>query len=130
MRLCLSLLLLLLTAAPASAAPDLRSVSGPGALREVDLAGRWTFVPKGQAATTIEVPGGGWVKQGFTTVKEATYERRVTVPAVQDGQVTQLWLGAVNHQATLFVDGKEVATNTTSFTPSAFDLTKHVTPGR
>jgi len=39
-------------------------------------------------------------------------------------------LNFVTQQATLSVDGKEVATNTTSFTPSVFDVTKFVTPGK
>ena len=36
----------------------------------------------------------------------------------------------MNFQATLSVDGKAVGTNTTSFTPSVFDVTNFVTPGK
>src|SRR5215475_1887329 len=31
----------------------------------VSLEGPWTFTPVGGAATTIQVPGGGWLAQGF-----------------------------------------------------------------
>ena len=92
------------------------------------VAGTWTFTPSGAAATTIEVPGGGWVAQGFKT-SAARYERTVTVPDLGRPQAMYLELGAVNHQATLTVDGKAVGTNTTSFTPSLFDMTAAVKPG-
>jgi hypothetical protein len=92
------------------------------------VAGTWTFTPSGAAATTIEVPGGGWLAQGFKT-SAARYERTVTVPDLGRPQATYLELGAVNHQATLTVDGTAVGTNTTSFTPSVFDMTAAVKPG-
>jgi len=92
------------------------------------LAGTWTFTPSGASATTITVPGGGWVAQGFR-VASARYERTATVPNLGRPQATYLELGAVNHQATLSVDGTMVATNTTSFTPSVFDVTRVVEPG-
>jgi len=94
----------------------------------ISLAGTWTFTPSGAAATTIEVPGGGWVAQGFR-VSAASYQRTVTVPDLGRPQATYLELGAVNHQATLTVDSTLVGTNTTSFTPSVFDVTAAVKPG-
>ena len=94
----------------------------------VSLAGTWTFTPSGAAATTIEVPGGGWIAQGFH-IDSARYERMVSVPDLGRAQATYLELGAVNHQAALSVDGVAVATNTTSFTPSVFDVTSAVHPG-
>lgn len=93
------------------------------------LAGTWTFTPAGAAATTITVPGGGWIAQGFRGTSSARYELTTTVPDLGRPQATYLELGAVNHQATLSVDGKMVATNTTSFTPSVFDVTAVVKPG-
>ncbi|MEX2194271.1 MAG: glycoside hydrolase family 2 TIM barrel-domain containing protein [Thermoleophilaceae bacterium] len=113
----------------ALAAPDLDGVSGPDALAEVDLAGRWTFEPAGGRPTTIEVPGGGWVKQGHRTVKRAVYRRTITVPDVAENQVTVLDLGAVNHRATVFVDGRRVGTQTTSFTSQSHELSGRVRPG-
>ncbi|WP_405526300.1 RICIN domain-containing protein [Streptomyces canus] len=103
--------------------------AGNAALTSVDLAGTWSFTPKGRAATSITVPGGGWYKQGFTDVNEATYSRTVTVP--DTGQPQSVWIefGAVNHQATLSVDGQVVATQTTSFTQSNFDISAFAAPG-
>jgi hypothetical protein len=92
------------------------------------LAGTWTFTPAGASATTIEVPGGGWLAQGFR-VSSARYERTVGVPDLGRPQATYLEFGAVNHQATLTVDGAAVGTNTTSFLPSVFDVTAAVKPG-
>jgi hypothetical protein len=92
------------------------------------LEGTWTFTPSGAAATTITVPGGGWLAQGFK-VSSARYERTAMVPDLGRAQATYLELGAVNHQATLSVDGTMVGTNTTSFTPSVFDVTGVVKPG-
>ncbi len=111
-------------------AADVNGVAaGNAAIGSVDLAGRWSFTPAGRAATTITVPGGGWYKQGFTDVNEATYSRTITVP--DSGQPQSAWIefGAVNHQATLSVDGRVVATQTTAFTPSNFDITAVAAPG-
>jgi hypothetical protein len=117
-------------AGSAAGVPDVNGVAaGNAAIGSVDLAGRWNFTPAGRAATTITVPGGGWYKQGFTDVSEATYSRTVTVP--DSGQPQSAWIefGAVNHQATLSVDGRVVATQTTSYTPSNFDITTFAAPG-
>lgn len=94
----------------------------------VSLAGAWDFTPAGGAATSIEVPGGGWLAQGFHATA-ARYQRTIDVPQLGGPQATLLELGAVNHQATLTVDGTVVATNTTAFTPSVFDATATLTPG-
>jgi hypothetical protein len=93
------------------------------------IAGTWDFTPSGGAKRTIQVPGGGWLKQGITA-SSGTYATQITVPDSGSAQTTLIEFGAVNFQATLAVDGKEVGTNTTSFTPSVFDVTKFVTPGK
>lgn len=128
--LAAALLAAFVAAAPAGAVERLNGFSGPRALRTVDLAGRWSFTPAGRPATTIRVPGGGWYKQGFTDVYEATYSRRVRIPRLARDQATRLELGAVNHQATLYLDGRRVGTQTTSYTPQVWDLTGRVRPGR
>ncbi|MGW3993128.1 RICIN domain-containing protein [Amycolatopsis sp. NPDC004772] len=115
---------------PAASVSQVDGVAaGNGALGSVDLAGTWSFTPAGRATTSIIVPGGGWYKQGFTDVTEAVYARSVTVP--DSGQPQSVWIefGAVNHQATLSVDGRVVATRTTAFTPSEFDITAFAAPG-
>lgn len=141
--------------APTFAADYLDGVSGPRPAASVDLAGTWDFTPVtntvctggGQfgtttgpmtctsspadgSRTTIQVPGGGWVKQGFTDVSEAVYSRTIKVPRVSDGQVTKLEFGAINHEATVRVDGQVVGTQTTSYTTSAFDISRFVRPGQ
>src|SRR2546428_11928568 len=114
----------------AAAAPDVNGVAaGNAAIGSVDLAGRWTFTPAGRGATSITVPGGGWYKQGFTDVSEATYSRTITVPDAGQPQSAWIEFGAVNHQATLSVDGRVVATQTTAYTPSNFDITAFAAPG-
>ena len=109
--------------APAAAA------AGAAAIASVDLAGTWSFTPTGRGATSITVPGGGWYKQGFTDVNEAVYSRTITVPDSGQPQSTWIEFGAVNHQATLSVDGRVVATQTTAFTPSNFDISAYAAPG-
>jgi adhesin HecA-like repeat protein len=103
--------------------------AGSAALTSVDLGGTWSFTPAGQATTSITVPGGGWYKQGFTNVNEAVYSRSITVPDSGQPQATWVEFGAVNHQATLSVDGRVVATQTTAFTPSNFDISGYAAPG-
>ena len=115
---------------PATAAPGADGfTAGDAAVASVDLSGSWSFTPAGQGKTSITVPGGGWYKQGFTSVSEAVYSRAITVP--DSGQPQSVWIefGAVNHQATLSVDGHVVATQTTAFTPSNFDITPYAAPG-
>ena len=105
---------------------------GPSAVAEpfsASIAGTWDFTPAGGAKRTLQVPGGGWMKQGVNAAS-GTYATQITVPDSGAAQTTLIEFGAVNFQATLSVDGKEVATNTTSFTPSVFDVTKVVTPGK
>jgi hypothetical protein len=96
----------------------------------VDLSGTWTFTPFGAAATTIQVPGGGWYKQGFTTITQADYQRTITIPDSGQPQITKLQFGAVNYEADVYINGNLVGTNITAFTPSVFDLTGFVTPGQ
>ncbi|NUR29325.1 MAG: beta-galactosidase, partial [Catenulispora sp.] len=115
---------------PASTAAGVGGfAAGATATASVDLSGAWSFTPAGQATTSITVPGGGWYKQGFTNVAEAVYSRTVTVPDTGQPQSAWIEFGAVNHQATLSVDGHVVATQTTAFTPSNFDISAYAAPG-
>ena len=140
--------------APTFAAPYLNGVSGPLPTRTVGLDGQWDFTPikntvctgggrfgtttgpmtcvdspASQKKTTIQVPGGGWHKQGYTDLSVAEYSRKIRVPKISGGQVTKLTFGAINHEATLWVDGHEVGTQTTSYTSSVFDISAFVRPG-
>ena len=117
-------------AVPAASAADVNGfTAGNAAIASVDLAGTWGFTPAGRSATSITVPGGGWYKQGFTDVNEAVYSRTITVPNSGQPQSTWIEFGAVNHQATLSVDGQTVASRTTAFTPSNFDISAYAAPG-
>ncbi|WP_338682479.1 RICIN domain-containing protein [Streptomyces acidiscabies] len=117
-------------AVPAASAADVNGfTAGNAAITSTDLAGTWGFTPAGRSATSITVPGGGWYKQGFTDVNEAVYSRTITVPDSGQSQSTWIEFGAVNHQATLSVDGRTVATRTTAFTPSNFDISAYAAPG-
>ncbi|HVY38878.1 MAG TPA: glycoside hydrolase family 2 TIM barrel-domain containing protein [Polyangia bacterium] len=105
---------------------------GPAATVEPfskSIAGLWDFTPAGGTKRTLQVPGGGWAKQGVDAAS-GTYATQIAIPDSGSPQTTLIEFGAVNFQATLSVDGKEVGTNTTSFTPSVFDVTKFVTPGK
>jgi hypothetical protein len=141
-------------AAPDFAAPYLDGVSGLEPARTMSLAGTWGFTPlmnttctgggafgtttgpltcvdspaSGQNGT-IQVPGGGWLKQGHPDVSKAIYSRVISVPRITDDQVTRINFGAVNHRATLAVDGRTVATQVTSYTASVFDISAFVKPG-
>lgn len=143
------------TSAPVFDADYLDGVSGAEPAEEIDLAGTWDFTPltntictgggrfgtttgpflscvdspAGDGPTTIQVPGGGWVKQGWTDLSRATYAKTISVPIFSADQVTRLNFGGVNHRATVTVDGRTVGTQTTSFTNSVFDLSGFVTPG-
>ncbi|HMD46903.1 MAG TPA: glycoside hydrolase family 2 TIM barrel-domain containing protein [Acidimicrobiales bacterium] len=134
--------------APTDDAPYLDGVSGPVATTSVDLAGTWGFQtvtatncirqvlgpetctssPDPQT-TTIQVPGGGWSAQGFPTVSEAIYTRRVTIPSIGSPQTTLLSFGAIGAGATLRVDDQLVGTSVTSGMPATFDITRYTAPG-
>ena len=122
----------LATPQTAGAGPtDGYAVANDGALDTVDLSGTWSFTPVSPAAatTTIQVPGGGWVKQGFTSTTEAVYSRSITIPADAAGNTVMLDFGAVNFQATLKIGSTTVGTTTTSFMPTSFNLTPYVSAG-
>ena len=93
--------------APTFESDYLNGVSGPTPAKSVNLAGTWDFPPvtdtvctgggpfgtttgpmtcvdspaSGQE-TTIQVPGGGWLKQGWTDLSRAVYSRTIDVPNV------------------------------------------------
>ncbi|MGI8329539.1 glycoside hydrolase family 2 TIM barrel-domain containing protein [Actinomadura scrupuli] len=140
--------------APTFAAPYLNGVSGPEPTRVVSLDGPWDFTPvtntvctgggsfgsttgpmtcvnspAGKKKTTIQVPGGGWLKQGYTDLSKAVYSRTIRVPDIPGAQVTRLNFGAVNHRATLWVDGRQVGSQVTSYTSSVFDISAFAEPG-
>jgi hypothetical protein len=121
------------SAAARDAAPGEAGLSScvptPPETNSASLAGQWDFTPTGSAAAKIQVPGGGWLKQGFNT-SAATYRTTVMIPNSGGPQTTLLEFGAVNHEATLTIGNTVVGTTMTSYTPSVFDITRYVTPGQ
>jgi len=103
-------------------------------LTTVDLSGRWGFVPENGEQTTINVPGGGWLNQGFDC-EAATYETHISVPDILPDQSVFLELGAVNHIAAYYIGKDENALQkiheeVTAFTPQCVDLTPYVQAGQ
>jgi hypothetical protein len=124
---------------PTFEASYLNGFSGPQPAQTVGLAGSWDFTPventvctptgtQGtgtgpmdcrhlpllESPSTIQVPGGGWVKQGWTNLSIGLYERDIDVPDIDGPQVTKLAFGAINHRATLWVGDRKVGTQVTS----------------
>ncbi|MBE3015643.1 glycoside hydrolase family 2 [Microbispora sp. NEAU-D428] len=59
----------------------------------------------------------------------AWYRRRVTVPAAWAGQRVVLHFGAVHHEATVWVNGVEVAAHRGGYTPFEADVTEALREG-
>ncbi len=102
-------------------------------LCETDLSGMWSFTPEGGEPTTIRVPGGGWLRQGFAC-EAGTYEREIEVPYTGYPQAVRLELGAVNHLAEVCLGERpsgvrKIHDEITAFTPQLVDLTPHVRSG-
>jgi len=103
-------------------------------IHDIDLAGAWAFAPEGSEPGSIEVPGGGWLRQGFRC-EAGVYERVIEIPNLSRPAAFILELGAVNHRLECFV-GPEGGTlakihdEVTAFTGQAVDLTPHVQPGQ
>jgi beta-galactosidase/beta-glucuronidase len=57
------------------------------------------------------------------------YRRVVEVPADWEGRRTLLHFQAVDYEATVFIDGQELARHVGGSTPFTVDLTDHVEPG-
>ncbi len=103
------------------------------AIAEVNLAGTWSFTPENGPAAVIQVPGGGWLKQGFDC-EAGVYQRRITIPDTGAPQAVRLELGAVNHHAIYSIGADEnslrpIHDEVTAFTPQSVDLTPYVQPG-
>ena len=79
------------------------------------IAGTWDFTPAGGSKRTIQVPGGGWLKQGINA-SSGTYATQVTIPDSGAAQTTLIEFGAVN--TTVSTTGVRV-TPTTRFQASS-----------
>ena len=129
----------------------LDGASGPRPTVTVDLAGPWQFrvvracrarlwrssTRRRPRATGRQsrCPAGGGSSRDLPTSQKASTGRIIRIPDIRVPQATKVVVGAVNHEATLTIQRingqpRRVGANTTSFTPSAFDLTPFVTPGK
>lgn len=95
------------------------------------LNGTWKFKPSGHEQSTITVPDYWDTFAEFKQVKEADYEREITVPDSREWQnkVLKLEFEGVNFIATVYVNNKEVGTHTGGWTPFSIDITGYVKPG-
>ncbi|MFG6197624.1 glycoside hydrolase family 2 protein [Nonomuraea sp. JJY05] len=90
-------------------------------LRERELSGTITvpFAPESELSGL-----------GHTDFMEAVwYRRTVTIPAAWAGRRTLLHFGAVDHDATVWVNGVEVARHRGGFSPFTADLSAVARPG-
>ncbi|MEO3792918.1 sugar-binding domain-containing protein [Nonomuraea sp. B10E15] len=90
-------------------------------LRERELSGTITvpFAPESELSGL-----------GHTDFMEAVwYRRTVTIPAAWAGRRTLLHFGAVDHDATVWVNGVEVARHRGGFSPFTADLSDVARPG-
>ena len=58
------------------------------------------------------------------------YQRSITAPASWEGKRIMLNFGAVDYEATIFIDGNEVATHWGAGSSFSIDITKYVKPGQ
>lgn len=104
-------------------------------IMETSLHGTWTFTPENGISADIQVPGGGWLKQGFDC-EAGTYETTIAIPDSGRPQAARLELGAVNHIAEYSLCGLDedvlvkIHEEVTAFTPQVVDLTPYVLPGK
>ena len=67
---------------------------------------------------------------GYTDfINTIWYQRTITVPADWQGNDILLHFGAVDYEATIFIDGKQVSTHYGTGSSFALDITDYVTPG-
>ena len=111
----------------------------------LNLNGTWMFeVDRGDSGLErglLDRPLDGTIRVPFAPESEASgigdtdfleavwYRREAQVPAEWSGKDVQLHLGAVDHDATVWVDGTEVARHRGGFTPFTADLAGLATPG-
>ncbi len=98
----------------------------------LDPEARWTDPREPSWGQHIEVPFAPETTRsgiGETGYYEACWYRRHLPPtALGPDQRLLLHFGAVDHEATVWIDGAQVATHEGGYTPFTIDLTRHVRP--
>lgn len=99
---------------------------------EISLNGLWDFTPAGQAKTQIEVPDYWDTRPQFFTVKEAIYERIVTVPSdlQWSNKTIQLEFEGINFISDVYINNEKVTSHIGGWIPFTVDITKYAVPGK
>ncbi|QDH79883.1 glycoside hydrolase family 2 [Echinicola soli] len=105
-----------------------------------NLNGLWQFqpgtwenepYPKGELSRNILVPFA--VESALSGVQETHeriwYRREFTVPADWQGKRILLHFGAVDYEATVFINDRPVGKHQGGYDPFTFDITDHLTKG-
>jgi beta-galactosidase/beta-glucuronidase len=97
----------------------------------LSLNGRWNFTPDGEKQSTITVPDYWDAVPDFRRVKQADYERQVTIPNTPEWQnkVLKLDFEGVNFITTVFVNNQEVGSHVGGWVPFSVDISGYVKPG-
>jgi len=75
-----------------------------------------------------ETPRSGIGDTGYTPA--CWYRRRLAAPQHEAGHRVLLHFGAVDHTATVWIDGSLVVRHEGGYTPFVADVTRHLAPGR
>ncbi|MGI9174644.1 MAG: glycoside hydrolase family 2 protein, partial [Rhodothermales bacterium] len=78
---------------------------------------------------TVPFPWGSALSGVEDEAEMGWYAREITVPSDWNGQRVFLVVGAADWETTAWLDGQELGTHQGGYTPFAFELTEHVTPG-
>jgi hypothetical protein len=100
---------------------------------EQSLNGEWGFTPDGGSETTITVPSYWDSDPRFgTRVKQATYERELTVPSswLEGGRRVKVEFDSVLYAADVYVGNSLVTSNVGGWKPFTADITPHIRPGK
>ena len=104
----------------------------------LSLNGTWEFTPKGQAKTTMPVPGfwaNEWDDYGtgetgdyklFPGVTDGEYVRTFDIPATMQGQRIWLAFESVNYIADIYVNSRFVSTHKGGYVPFKLDISDYV----
>lgn len=100
----------------------------------VDAAGTWQLPCEVKWSRTIEVPfapecsRSGVGEGGF--YRAVWYRREIDPPPLSEGERLLLHFGAVDYEASVWLDGDFLGTHSGGYTPFSFDITRMLSPGR
>jgi beta-galactosidase/beta-glucuronidase len=99
---------------------------------ELSLNGVWDFTPVGKEKTNIEVPDYWDTRPEFLSVKQAIYERIVTVPGTDDwsNKIIKLEFEGVNFITDVYINNELAASHIGGWIPFSIDITKFAISGQ